>query len=65
MTAARLPSVSDVIRWYGEAGLKPVVTIDYGARRVTVRPQADNDAEKGLEPSDPLADDIDRVMGGG
>lgn len=64
-TPARLPSLSDLIKWFTDAGLAPVVTIDYDARRVTVRPRADNDTgEAGLAPGDPLADDIDRMGGG-
>lgn len=66
MSASRLPSVSDVIRWYADAGMKPVVTIYYGARKVVVRPRSDNDSseESCLEPADPLADDIRKAFGG-
>lgn len=67
MSGARLPSVSDVIRWYAQNGLRPVLTIDYAARKVTVRPKADNDASEGigLEPTDTLAENIRKAFGEG
>lgn len=61
MKPARLPSIKDVILWFREAGFDPVVRIDYAARKVTIHPKSEND----VEPTDPLASDIERAFGGG
>lgn len=57
---SRMPRLKDVIRWYRDAGLEPVVNIDYARRKVSVHPKAAND----LESRDPLASDIERAFGG-
>ena len=61
MSDRRLPSLKDTIRWYAEAGLKPVTVIDKKAQTITVYPQTDND----VTPSQttPDGDNIRAVFG--
>ena len=60
----RLPRLADLIRWYAEAGLDPVVVIEKGkdSQKITIRSRTANDDDPSQ--SDPLADDIERAFGG-